>query len=38
MIIQYGTAGFSDEWLEFVKEDPVHPSISIERQIGRAHV
>jgi hypothetical protein len=34
MIIQYGTPGFHEEWLDFVKEDPVHPSVSIERRIS----
>ena len=34
MIIEYGTPDFKEEWLEFVKEDPVHPSISIKRRIS----
>ncbi len=33
IIIQYGTPEFKEEWLEYVKEDPVHPSISINRRI-----
>jgi hypothetical protein len=25
MILQYGRDGFNDEWLELIKNDPVHP-------------
>ncbi len=33
MIVAYGTPEFKQEWLEFIKEDPVHPGISINRRI-----
>lgn len=33
MIVQYGDVGFNEEWLELVKNDPVHPTISIEKRI-----
>lgn len=33
MIVQYGDIGFNEEWLELVKNDPVHPTISVERRI-----
>jgi len=33
MVIEYGAPEFKKEWLEYVQEDPVHPSISIEDRI-----
>jgi len=33
MILQYGQEGFKEEWLELVKNDPVHPNISIAKRI-----
>jgi hypothetical protein len=33
MILQYGEVGFNDEWLNFLINDPVHPTISIEKRI-----
>ena len=33
MIIEYGSADFKKEWLEYVQEDPVHPSIPLESRI-----
>lgn len=32
-VVEYGTEGFKDEWLELVKEDPIHPSIPVEKRI-----
>ena len=34
MVIQYGDELFKEEWLEFVKYDPVHPGISISKRIS----
>ena len=33
MIIEYGTPAFKNEWLEFLKEDPVHSNITIDIRI-----
>jgi malonyl-CoA decarboxylase len=33
MIMEYGTEAFKNEWLEFLKEDPVHPSIPIQVRV-----
>ena len=33
MIIEHGTPAFKSEWFDFIKEDPVHPGISIKRRI-----
>jgi len=33
MIVEYGTDTFKSEWLEFLKQDPVHPLIPIEKRI-----
>lgn len=34
MIIEYGTEAFKEEWLELLKQDPVHPGISVETRIN----
>ncbi len=33
MILQYGQDGFQENWLEFIKYDPVHPTISSQKRI-----
>ena len=33
MVVQFGEESFKKEWLEFVKYDPVHPSISLAKRI-----
>lgn len=33
MIIEHGSPDFKSEWFDFIKEDPVHPGISIGRRI-----
>lgn len=33
MILQYGQEGFNDEWLNLLENDPVHPTISLEKRI-----
>ena len=33
MIIEFGSPDFKNEWLEFLKEDPVHPNITIDIRI-----
>jgi hypothetical protein len=33
MIIEHGNPAFKSEWFDFIKEDPVHPGISIKRRI-----
>jgi hypothetical protein len=33
MILQYGQDGFEENWLEFVKYDPVHATISVQKRI-----
>ena len=34
MILQYGHEGFKEEWLELIKNDPVHPNISIQKRLS----
>ena len=34
MVIQYGDPAFKEEWLELIKNDPVHPGISIAKRIA----
>lgn len=34
MIVQYGDPAFSEAWLDFIKEDPVHPGISVQKRIS----
>ena len=33
MIIEYGTPAFKEEWLDYVQQDPVHPSIPLDTRI-----
>ena len=33
MIVEYGTGAFKNEWLEFLQQDPVHPSIPTKKRI-----
>lgn len=33
MILEYGHEGFNENWLEYIKNDPVHPTISIAKRI-----
>lgn len=33
MILQYGKPGFEERWLDFIKEDPVHPAVSVQKRI-----
>lgn len=33
MILQYGSEGFKESWLENIKYDPVHPTISLQKRI-----
>lgn len=32
-VVEYGKEGFEEEWLELVKEDPIHPLIPVEKRI-----
>lgn len=33
MLLQYGQEGFQETWLDLVKNDPVHPTISVQKRI-----
>ena len=32
-VVEYGSEGFKEEWLDLVNEDPIHPSISVDKRI-----
>ena len=32
-VVEYGHEGFKNEWLDLVNEDPIHPSIDVEKRI-----
>lgn len=32
-VIEFGDVNFKNEWLQFLKQDPVHPNISIETRV-----
>jgi malonyl-CoA decarboxylase len=33
MIIEFGTPEFNEDWLNLLKQDPIHPTIDIEKRI-----
>ncbi len=32
-VVEYRKEGFKEQWLELVNEDPIHPSIPVEKRI-----